>query len=98
MVGSTPVPPEGVSVLFSPTGNGYECKDRASHGELFGIISIGPEKLHLETSKKYKDLRLPIESGSLPEKLMTASPITSRWLLLLNFGTRPVRFRLKCAL
>ena len=39
---------------------------------------IGPEKLHLETSKKYKDLRLPIESGSLPEKLVTASPKTSR--------------------
>ena len=31
LAGSTPVPLEGVSVLFSLAGNGYECKDRASH-------------------------------------------------------------------
>ena len=35
LAGSTLVPFEGISVLFSLAGNGYECKDRASHWRTF---------------------------------------------------------------
>ena len=57
---------------------------------------IGPKKLHPSTFKKYKDLRLPIESGSSPKKLVPASERTSKGLLLLKSGTRPLTLGLKC--
>ena len=57
---------------------------------------IGPKKLHPSASKKCKDLRLSIESGSMPKKPVPASLKSSRGILLLNSGTFPVRFELKC--
>lgn len=56
---------------------------------------IGLEKLNLLASKEYKDLRLPIDLGNLLEKLMPESIKLSRGLLILNSGTRLVRFGLK---
>ena len=48
---------------------------------------IGLEKLHPPTSKECKDLRLPIESGSMPEKPVPAGLKSSRGIFLLNSGT-----------
>ena len=42
LAGSTPVPLEGVSVLFSLAGNGHEHKDRASHWWTFRHHQLAP--------------------------------------------------------